>query len=84
VLLDALQKNELVHVPPEGAFYCVVKLRGALAHDSLKFALAFLDEKDVVVIPGAAFGMEGWARLSFAGDEAAMREGVARLAAFCT
>ncbi len=83
ILIDALRESGLVHVPPEGAFYCVVKLRGALAHDSLKLALAFLDEKDVVVIPGAAFGMEGWVRLSFAGDEAAMREGVARLAAFC-
>jgi aspartate/methionine/tyrosine aminotransferase len=82
-LLDAMRDSGLEHVPPDGAFYCAVKLRGPLAERSLAFALAFLDAKDVVVIPGAAFAMEGWVRLSFAGDEAATREGVARLAAFC-
>jgi aminotransferase len=82
MLLDALSREGIEHIAPDGAFYCLVRLRGSLASDSIKLALAFLDQKDTVIIPGAAFGAEGWARLSFVGEPAALREGVARLAAF--
>ena len=71
------------HVHPEGAFYCFLKLRGPLAHDSIKFALSLLEKRDVVAIPGAAFGAEGWLRLSFVGEPAAIKEGVARLVRHC-
>jgi aspartate/methionine/tyrosine aminotransferase len=81
-LLDALGREGLAHIAPDGAFYCLVRLHGPLAADSTKLALAFLDQKDTVIIPGAAFGAEGWARLSFVGDPELVREGVARLAAF--
>jgi aspartate/methionine/tyrosine aminotransferase len=82
VVLEELDAAGLVYVPPDGAFYVFVKLRGAYANDSLKFALTLLEQKDVVVIPGAAFDVEGWARLSFVGEPAMLREGVARMAAF--
>lgn len=82
-LLSALDEAKLEHVTPEGAFYCLVRLRGPRAADSLAFCLALLEESDVVAIPGVAFGAEGFARLSFVGDPAVTREGVRRLAAFC-
>ncbi len=82
-LLAALDEVGLGYVVPEGAFYCLVRLRGARSTDSTAFAFALLQEADVVAIPGAAFGAEGFVRLSFVGDPARNAEGVRRLAAFC-
>jgi aminotransferase len=82
-LLTALDGAALTYVPPEGAFYCLVRLRGPRAADSTAFAFALLDKADVVAIPGATFGAEGFVRLSFVGDPATNAEGVRRIAAFC-
>jgi aspartate aminotransferase len=60
-----------------------VRLRGPLANDSLKFALELLAKEDTLIIPGAAFGAEGFARMSFVGADEKLEEGVRRLARFC-
>ena len=78
-----LYERAVAHVPIDGAFYCFARLEGPLAHDSLRFCLALLDQHDVVTIPGIAFGAEGWARLSFVGDRDQIGEGARRFAAFC-
>ncbi|MEO6951392.1 MAG: pyridoxal phosphate-dependent aminotransferase [Polyangia bacterium] len=80
---STLYERAVAHVPIEGAFYCFARLEGPLAHDSLRFCLALLDQHDVVTIPGIAFGAEGWARLSFVGDREQIGEGARRFAAFC-
>lgn len=67
--------------PPDGAFYYFVDVS---AHgSSLDIARRALERRKVVTIPGEAFGAQGagWIRLSFACDEAGIREGVRRFAA---
>lgn len=67
---------------PEGAFYVMPDVRGLLggrAKTSAEFSRLLLDESRVVVTDGAAFGMEGFVRISYANSMEAIREGVRRL-----
>ena len=50
--------------------------------DSIKFAADLLEEQGVAIVPGLAFGTEGYFRFSFATDEATIREGISRIKRF--
>jgi aspartate aminotransferase len=73
---------------PLGAFYVYpsVKgllgkpLRGRVASTSSDLAGIILDEAEVAVVPGEAFGTPGYARLSYALGDADLAEGVSRIA----
>ena len=73
---------------PEGAFYVYpsVKgligrtLRGAIIESSAQLAGLILDEAEVAVVPGEAFGTPGYLRLSYATSDADITEGVGRIA----
>ncbi len=73
---------------PEGAFYCYPSVKGVLGKDiagrrpatSSELAEILLDEADVAVVPGEAFGTNGYFRLSCALGDADLEEGVTRLA----
>ncbi|MBW3569462.1 MAG: pyridoxal phosphate-dependent aminotransferase [Gemmatimonadetes bacterium] len=71
-------------LPPEGAFYCMVRLPERWAADSLGAAEALLERHRVVTTPGIAFGAsgEGWLRLSWVAEPDALRTGIARIADF--
>jgi aspartate aminotransferase len=72
---------------PEGAFYCYPSVRELLGRDlagqrpqtSSQLAEVLLDEADVAVVPGEAFGTDGYFRLSYALGDADLEEGVARI-----
>jgi aspartate aminotransferase len=72
---------------PEGAFYCYPSVRALLGLDvagqrpqtSSQLAEILLDEADVAVVPGEAFGTDGYFRLSYALGDADLEEGVARI-----
>jgi aspartate aminotransferase len=72
---------------PEGAFYCFASVRGVLGRDiagqrpatTAELAELSLDEADVAVVPGEAFGAPGYFRLSYALSDAGIQEGLARL-----
>ncbi len=74
---------------PEGAFYVYpsVKdlmgrtLRGARIESSAQLAGLILDQVEVAVVPGEAFGTPGYLRLSYATSDADITEGVGRMAA---
>jgi len=68
---------------PEGAFYLFVNIQET-GLPSEAFAMRLLEEGRVALSPGSAFGPsgEGFVRISYASDEAVLREGVARIAAF--
>ena len=74
---------------PEGAFYVYpsVKelvgktLRGATIESSAHLSGLILDEVEVAVVPGEAFGTPGYVRLSYATSDADIIEGVGRMAA---
>ena len=68
---------------PEGAFYLFVNIQET-GLTSEAFAMRLLEEGRVALSPGSAFGPsgEGFVRISYASDEAVLRKGVARIAAF--
>ena len=47
------------------------------------FATRLLEEKKVAVVPGHAFGAEGYVRLSYATSDEVIEKGLERLADFC-
>jgi len=73
---------------PKGAFYAYpsVKgllgkpLRGRVAHSSAELAGVILEEAEVAVVPGEAFGTPGYLRLSYALGDADLAEGIGRIA----
>ncbi len=74
---------------PEGAFYVYpsVKeligknLRGQTIESSAQLSGLILDEVEVAVVPGEAFGTPGYLRLSYATSDNDITEGVGRIAA---
>ena len=68
-------------VVPHGAFYIFVNIKNVTT-DSMKFAADLLEEQGVAVVPGLAFGTEGYFRFSFATDEETIKAGIARIKTF--
>jgi aspartate aminotransferase len=72
---------------PEGAFYCYPSVKGVLGREiagrrpasSAELAELLLDEVDVAVVPGEAFGTPGYFRLSCALGDSDLEEGITRL-----
>ena len=72
---------------PEGAFYCYPSVKGVLGKEiaghrpgsSAELAALILDEAEVAVVPGEAFGTPGYFRLSCALSDADLEEGVMRI-----
>jgi aspartate aminotransferase len=73
---------------PEGAFYVYpsvkgllgVSLRGKVSATSTELAAVILDEAEVAVVPGEAFGTPGYLRLSYALGDDDLAEGISRIA----
>ena len=66
---------------PDGAFYLFVNIK-EVTSDSMEFAKGLLAKKGVAVVPGVAFGSEGYFRLSFATDIDTIRDGIGRIEEF--
>ncbi len=66
---------------PDGAFYLFVNIK-EVSSDSMEFAKNLLAQKGVAVVPGVAFGSEGYFRLSFATDIDTIRDGISRISEF--
>ncbi len=72
---------------PEGAFYVYPSVKGLLGKEirgrrpktSAELATLILDEAEVAVVPGEAFGTPGYLRLSYALGDADLAEGAARM-----
>jgi aspartate aminotransferase len=75
---------------PQGAFYVYPDVRQLLGREwrgrtpatTLELADLILEECEVAVVPGEAFGPSGYLRFSYALGDDALAEGVDRLAAF--
>ena len=73
---------------PQGAFYCYPSVKdvlgkeiaGRTVHSSSELAAMILDEAEVAVVPGEAFGTPGYFRLSCALGDADLEEGITRMA----
>jgi aspartate/methionine/tyrosine aminotransferase len=72
---------------PLGAFYVYPSVKGLLGKEirgkrpqtSAELAALILDEAEVAVVPGEAFGTPGYLRLSYALGDADLAEGVSRM-----
>jgi aspartate aminotransferase len=91
VIVDGLNAIEGIHCPePTGAFYVYPDVSGLLgrewagrtAHTSLELADLILEECEVAVVPGEAFGPSGYLRFSYALGDADLAEGITRLQKF--
>ena len=89
-IVAELNKIDGVLCPmPEGAFYVYPDVTGLLGRTwggvtpttSLELADLILDQAEVAVVPGEAFGPSGYLRLSYALGDAPLLEGVKRLQA---
>ncbi len=69
-------------IQPVGAFYVFIRVSadGSGGDDGSRFAQRLLEERDVAVVPGAAFGAPAWIRLSFAAPMDDVLEGARRIA----
>ena len=68
-------------VVPDGAFYLFVNIKD-VNPNSMKFSADLLEKEGVAVVPGLAFGTEGYFRFSFATDLATIEEGIRRVKRF--
>ncbi|GAA6179156.1 pyridoxal phosphate-dependent aminotransferase [Shimia sp. NS0008-38b] len=92
-VVDALNKIEGISCPkPEGAFYVYPSIagligkttpKGTVIEDDEAFANALLQEADVAVVFGAAFGLSPNFRVSYATSDDALKTACERIQAFC-
>ena len=90
-IVGMLGEIEGIECPtPEGAFYVFPSVKGLLGREvggrrlesSLDVAEALLEEVEVAVVPGEAFGAPGYLRLSYALSDDDLVEGVTRMQRF--
>ncbi|GAA4361910.1 pyridoxal phosphate-dependent aminotransferase [Paeniglutamicibacter cryotolerans] len=87
-MVTALNSIDGVDCPtPEGAFYAYADVRGMFGREirgivpatSAELAALILEQAEVAVVPGEAFGPSGYIRLSYALGDDDLAEGVARI-----
>ena len=87
-MVDLLSSIDGVTVPtPKGAFYAYPSVEGLIGREirgrrigsSSDLAAVILDEVEVAVVPGEAFGPSGFLRLSYATSDENIAEGLGRI-----
>jgi aspartate aminotransferase len=88
LVVDGLNAiNGISCLPSQGAFYAFPDVTALIAatdgvSDDVELAGRLLEETDVAVVPGTAFGAPGHIRLSFATSDAMLTEALARISRF--
>lgn len=67
---------------PQGAFYLFISIGSACGGDSMAFCKQLLEQEGIALVPGSAFGADGFVRLSFACSTEQITAGIARIAHF--
>ena len=84
--LDSI--NNISYIYPNGAFYVFIdisNIKNKFKYDkslSVEFCEAFLDKFNVAIVPGLAFGIDDYIRISYACEENDFLEGLNRLDLF--
>jgi len=87
-VIDRLKRIRGVHcIPSMGTFYTFPDMRAAIKEldgidNDIDLAEALLEQANVALVPGSAFGAEGFMRLSFATSLDALDTALDRLQAF--
>ncbi len=82
--------NNLSCIKPEGAFYVMVNIcnilnksiNGKVIKNSISFSEILLEKEKVAVIPGIAFGVDNYIRISYATSMENIKNGLDRIARF--
>ena len=74
-IISNLDKS-IEFINPEGAFYLLLKV-GNL--NSLQICKKLLEEQNIAAVPGNDFGIEGFARISFAVKMETLKEAITRI-----
>lgn len=89
LVVDILNKSDkLGYVTPDGAFYVFIdlsKVKESLDYKdsfSIEFCNRLLDEYQVAAVPGIAFGMDNYIRISYACSEDNFTKGLERIIKF--
>jgi aspartate aminotransferase len=92
LVVKALNEIEGIECPvPEGAFYTFASCRGVLNKKTPSgelitsdrdFCRLLLEETSISVVPGSAFGLSPFFRISYATSEAELIEALGRISAF--
>ena len=83
-LLNGLNSIEGIECSrSQGAFYLFPKIESTGLDDN-EFAAQLLEAEKVAVVPGSAFGAQGYMRLSYATSDEVIEKGLERLSRFCS
>lgn len=91
LMIDRIKNiTELSVIRPEGAFYVMINLENYLGksinenviNNSVDFSRELLEHEKVAVIPGSAFGLDKYIRLSYATSEELILKGLDRIESF--
>lgn len=82
--------DNLSIVKPKGAFYIMInienclgkEINGKILNDSIEFCASLLENEKLAVIPGKAFGLNNYIRVSYATSMEAIKEGLNRIESF--
>ncbi|WP_291731113.1 pyridoxal phosphate-dependent aminotransferase [Clostridium sp.] len=82
--------DNLSIVKPKGAFYIMInienclgkEINGKILNDSMEFCASLLEYEKLAVIPGKAFGLNNYIRVSYATSMEAIKEGLNRIESF--
>ena len=80
----------LTIIRPQGAFYVMINIKNYLdktikntkVNTTMEFAKLLLEHENVAVIPGEAFGVENYIRVSYATSIEAIEKGIKRIEKF--
>ena len=87
-MVDRLNKIKgISYIMPKGAFYIMINIGNYfgkavsdnIINSSLEFSRSLLEEEKVAVIPGIAFGLDDYIRVSYVTSKEAIEEGLNRL-----
>lgn len=90
-MIERIDKiDNVTAIQPKGAFYVMLdvskyygkSINGKKITTSLEFANEILEEEKVAVIPGSAFGLDNYIRLSYATSKELIEEGLNRIEVF--
>ncbi|WP_294381595.1 pyridoxal phosphate-dependent aminotransferase [uncultured Clostridium sp.] len=82
--------DNLSILKPKGAFYIMInienclgkEINGKILNDSMEFCASLLENEKLAVIPGKAFGLNNYIRVSYATSMEAIKEGLNRIESF--
>ncbi len=79
IMIDNLNSFDGLKVTkPDGTFYCFVDF-SHYNPNSVELSEMLLDKVQVITVPGIAFGLDGYLRLSYCGGINDIREGIERI-----